>query len=49
MLPSEENVTTFLTFAPEAGEGKAFLYLEVSSGPSLDDVDGDGQWVMADK
>lgn len=30
MTPSEDDVTNFLAFAPEAGEGKAFLFLEVS-------------------
>jgi hypothetical protein len=30
MTPSGEDVTNFLAFAPEAGEGKAFLFLEVS-------------------
>jgi hypothetical protein len=30
MQPSEKDVANFLTFAPDAGEGKAFLYLEVS-------------------
>jgi hypothetical protein len=39
MTPSEEDVTNFLAFAPEAGEGKAFLFLEVSHpesmGPSM--------------
>jgi hypothetical protein len=29
MTPSGEDVTNFLAFAPEAGEGKAFLFLEV--------------------
>lgn len=30
MTPSEEDIANFLIFAPEAGEGKAFLFLEVS-------------------
>lgn len=30
MLPSEEQVAEFLTFAPDAGEGKAFVFLEVN-------------------
>jgi len=30
MTPSADDVTNFLAFAPEAGEGKAFLFLEVS-------------------
>jgi hypothetical protein len=29
MIPSEDDITSFLAFAPEAGEGKAFLFLEV--------------------
>jgi hypothetical protein len=29
MKPSEEDVTNFLAFAPDAGEGKAFMFLEV--------------------
>jgi hypothetical protein len=30
MTPSADDITNFLAFAPEAGEGKAFLFLEVS-------------------
>ena len=30
MLPSEDNIANFLAFAPEADEGKAFVFLEVS-------------------
>jgi hypothetical protein len=29
MLPSEDDVANFIAFAPEAGEGKAFMFLEV--------------------
>jgi hypothetical protein len=35
MTPSEEDVTNFLAFAPEAGEGRAFLFLEVSHPESM--------------
>lgn len=30
MIPSEKDVANFLAFAPDAGEGKAFVFLEVS-------------------
>ena len=30
MKPSEEDVANFLAFAPDAGEGKAFVFLEVN-------------------
>jgi hypothetical protein len=29
MLPSEDDIANFIAFAPEAGEGKAFIFLEV--------------------
>jgi hypothetical protein len=29
MLPSEDDIAKFIAFAPDAGEGKAFMYLEV--------------------
>lgn len=29
MLPSKEDIASFVAFAPDAGEGKAFIYLEV--------------------
>jgi hypothetical protein len=29
MLPSEDSIANFLSFAPEADEGKAFVFLEV--------------------
>ena len=29
MKPSKEDVANFVAFAPDAGEGKAFVYLEV--------------------
>jgi hypothetical protein len=29
MLPSQDDVAKFLTFAPGADEGKAFMFLEV--------------------
>jgi hypothetical protein len=29
MLPSEDDVANFIAFAPDAGEGKAFMFLEV--------------------
>ncbi|KAN0106717.1 hypothetical protein V8E51_009593 [Hyaloscypha variabilis] len=31
MTPSADDITNFLAFAPEAGEGKAFLFLEGAS------------------
>jgi hypothetical protein len=30
MLPSDDDIASFLAFAPDAGEGKAFMYLEVN-------------------
>lgn len=29
MQPSEKSIAEFLSFAPEAGEGNAFVFLEV--------------------
>jgi hypothetical protein len=29
MLPSPEDIANFITFAPNADEGKAFMFLEV--------------------
>jgi hypothetical protein len=29
MLPSEDDIANFIAFAPDAGEGKAFMFLEV--------------------
>lgn len=29
MVPSEDDIANFIAFAPEAGEGKAFMFLEV--------------------
>lgn len=29
MQPSEDDIAKFITFAPEADEGKAFVFLEV--------------------
>jgi hypothetical protein len=36
MLPSEDNIASFLAFAPEADEGKAFMFLEVRSSSYLE-------------
>jgi hypothetical protein len=33
MLPSEDDIANFIAFAPEAGEGKAFMFLEVRHSP----------------
>jgi hypothetical protein len=30
MLPSEKDIANFIAFAPEADEGKAFVFLEVN-------------------
>jgi hypothetical protein len=30
MIPSKDDVANFLAFAPDAGEGKAFMFLEAS-------------------
>ena len=30
MLPSEDDIANFIAFAPDADEGKAFMFLEVS-------------------
>jgi hypothetical protein len=30
MIPSNDDIAKFITFAPDADEGKAFMYLEVS-------------------
>ena len=29
MLPSDDDIANFIAFAPDAGEGKAFMFLEV--------------------
>ena len=29
MLPSEDDIANFIAFAPDAGEGNAFMFLEV--------------------
>lgn len=29
MLPSKEDIAAFIAFAPDADEGRAFLFLEV--------------------
>lgn len=29
MVPSQEDIASFIAFAPDADEGKAFLFLEV--------------------
>ena len=29
MLPSKDDIANFIAFAPDAGEGKAFMFLEV--------------------
>jgi hypothetical protein len=31
MLPSEGDIANFLAFAPDADEGKAFVFLEVGN------------------
>lgn len=30
MLPLQDDIAKFITFAPDADEGKAFMFLEVS-------------------
>lgn len=35
MVPSEDDIASFLAFAPEADEGKAFVFLEVYNTPDL--------------
>jgi hypothetical protein len=30
MLPSEDDIAKFIAFAPDADEGKAFMFLEVN-------------------
>jgi hypothetical protein len=35
MLPSEDDIANFIAFAPDAGEGKAFVFLEVRHSDSL--------------
>jgi hypothetical protein len=30
MQPSQEDIANFIAFAPDADEGKAFMFLEVS-------------------
>jgi hypothetical protein len=29
MLPSKEDIATFIAFAPDVDEGRAFMFLEV--------------------
>jgi hypothetical protein len=29
MLPSKDDIANFIAFAPDASEGKAFMFLEV--------------------
>jgi len=33
MTPSKEDIANFVAFAPDAGEGKAFVFLEVERNP----------------
>jgi hypothetical protein len=35
MLPSEDDIANFITFAPDVGEGKAFMFLEVRHSDAL--------------
>ena len=35
MLPSEDDIANFIAFAPDAGEGKAFVFLEVRHSDSF--------------
>jgi hypothetical protein len=35
MLPSNDDIANFLAVAPDAGDGKAFMFLEVSRLPRL--------------